>query len=227
MSVLDQARETMQDPPTKDLYKNFGLVKAWLAEQIWPGDDARPNYMPRSGASSKKTWVVFQSDMSEFSPNTKYPKFQREIAIMSSVDGMPQDWDTIIEPSLIKLFGKDYANKIFNDDGSAKPFYAQWENAPRSDGMTSNTTGNVFTVPSFLAIYSDNASTQAALDQIKGGNATSSTVDLSQAVQTARQLMTALSTTDRGKVFAQMNDTGELETFTPGQINDIFTQAGL
>ena len=215
---------TLQDqidnaPDGNFKYTTIGQMHFEIERYTWNGKGVSPTKEPLAddmevgpGQDMFITFTINTADVRDSS----YPESRRNVKIVSGATS----WAETVHPSLIAVFGKDWLK-------SAEGSYVAFQDVDNSEGRE-KVDGSLWGVPRFTAKYANLAeATQADADLRNGGNATSTVVDLSQAVETAKQLMTALSTTDRGKVFAQMKDTGELETFTPEQINDIFTQAGL
>lgn len=112
--------------------------------------------------------IRFVIDVSVLNPALTF-KYEREVAILNSNDKVKTDWEAIVLPSLVKVFGKDWNTKLIpNGAKKAKTFYVSAENVDslrpvrqQADG----TAGKNYGVPKFMAVYEDLDACREARDQ--------------------------------------------------------------
>lgn len=102
----------------------------------------------------------FVVDIKEFSPRLDF-LYERNIGIrktriVNGVKSDPTDWTEVVEPSLIKVFGKHWPLELL------KAPYVCVEDVPNAAGRTSKTTGKPYGIPKFIKRYPSRDAAYAA-----------------------------------------------------------------
>lgn len=117
--------------------------------------------------------LVFTVHISELNPSLEF-EYERGVIVRKSSDRELTDWTEIVEPSLIAVFGNDWASEV------AKEPYVQVEGTPNVAGKRAD-SGKAYDVPKFIARYADLAECLAAREERYGGGATTAATDNSSA----------------------------------------------
>jgi len=107
--------------------------------------------------------LQFSVDIQEFNPNLQF-EYLRTVSVQKTSARQKTDWTEIVEPSLIKVFGKNWPAEI------AKHPYVEVEDAPNIMGKVSK-SGKTFGVPKFLTKFANAAACQAAREKRFGTSA--------------------------------------------------------
>lgn len=220
MSLQDQIDNAPE--ATTFRYTNIGLLTISFVRGTWQGKGEAPlkeDYVDGMTVGDGQFLEMrIEVDPTHINP-TRYIH-TRNVQIVRSSGSRLTSFSETVEPSLIAVFGKNWVTATSGQ-------YVAFQDVDNSEGREKD-DGSLWGVPKFIAKYASLAeATRADADLRNGGNAASSSVDLSELVEEARQLATALQAKERGPVFGAMNDSGRLAGLTGEQINDIFTQAGL
>lgn len=135
----------------------FGRVYTSLWAVSWSGGDGArtPDRRQlvagdalREGESAEIRFVV---QINEFNPALDF-NFDRAVPIKKSrrTNNLltdPTDWDELVLPSLVKVFGKDWATVLLSAP------YVQVEEVPNAAGKASPKTQKMYTVPKFVKTF--------------------------------------------------------------------------
>jgi len=205
---FDLLNELVEEAPQAGFGPNINYGKCTMEVQImaWETvDDARsPKPRPFVKGEQLKQGeylqIEFHIDVTEFNPALQN-EYKRRVDIRKSGPKAQTDWSETVEPSLLKVFGKDWAKKI------GKGVYVEVEDAetvqldktgkPKSFTAQS---GKVYvnTVPRFLHVFKSKAECQAAREErYSKANGSSGNIDLdsgipADVVATAKGLIQAV-----------------------------------
>lgn len=107
--------------------------------------------------------LQFSVDVQELNPNLQF-EYTRTISVQKTSARQKTDWSELVEPSLIKTFGKNWPAEI------AKRPYVEVEDASNILGKVSK-SGKTFGVPKFLSKFPNAAACQAAREKRFGAGA--------------------------------------------------------
>lgn len=222
MNIQDQIDSA---PEAREFrYTNIGLLTIDFIRLTWHGKGVAPTREVLVDGMEVKPGdhsleAMFEIDCTPVRSNGFVVK--RKTNIERSSGTRVTSWSKIVEPSLVKVFGKKWVT-------SASGKYVAMQDTNNLEGRKRD-DGSLWSVPQFLESYPDLGAAQAADEALRSSNgpATDTTGLIAELVKEAKQLAVAFGTTERGPVFTQMDDSGRLGNVTPEQINDIFTQAGL
>ena len=132
------------------------LADYMKAHKLKDGDDIELE----SGESFQ---LQFDIDVSALNPSLDF-HYQREVAVLANSDKTKTSWATIVEPSLVKVFGKNWEEKILSNGSKAAP--ELWVAAENVDAVEKPKEGKKQqTVPKFIALYEDEDACRAARDE--------------------------------------------------------------
>jgi len=173
MKFADKVKKMIDDAPaiTPRMQVNFGplvvtpLVVTWQGRGNPPEKVSLTDYMKAIGLDEdddveldpqKQSFQIrFSMDLSDLNPTLNFP-YEREISIVeNSKDGkIKTDWSATVLPSLEKVFGKNWYEKILPNGKKAAPvLYVAAENV---DSLVPPREGKKnFGVPKFIAVYPD------------------------------------------------------------------------
>lgn len=116
-----------------------------------------PGYMLAQGETMELNFIV---DIQEFSPNLQFT-YERAVSVRKTQRSgervvEPTDWSEIVEPSLVKVFGKTWPARLL-----VRP-YVQVEEVPNVAGRASKKSGKMFGVIKFVRVFPNKDAAYAA-----------------------------------------------------------------
>jgi len=175
MSFANAVNKLIKDAPavSSSVPVNFGPLKVTPLVVRFAGAGQRPekitlqDYMEQNELgeedeielSDRETFQLrFTIGVNVLNPALDF-EYEREVAVLAGNGKVKTDWEEIVLPSLVRLFGKDWNTKLIPASGKkAKVYYVAAENVdslrpvkPQTDG----TPGKNYGVPKFIALYED------------------------------------------------------------------------
>ena len=199
MAKLDEFLQEQADNAPEAGYINVNYGKLVITPNVitWTGDKnnrtKETNPMKAGVPLTKEQTLelVFEVDIAEFNPALEFT-WERNVAVKKS-GTILTDWSEIVEPSLIHVFGKNWAKEAM------KQPYVEVEDAPNISGKASKKTGKVFSVPKFLRAFANKDECAKAREEKygKGGSATETLAEAPDSVvEQIAKLMESLNNDD-------------------------------
>lgn len=149
---------------------NYGKLTVEANIVSWVGGDKKANPPVKATKQTRpmkageqpgpreKIELTFKVDIQEFNPALTF-QYDRNVTIekTNTKTGDKTDWSEIVLPSLLKVFGANWAEAL-----AAYPYVAV-EDTPNAMGKTA-ASGKVFSVPMFIAKYANAAECAKARD---------------------------------------------------------------
>lgn len=182
MSFADTVKKMVDEAPaaSSGVNVNFGPMTVEPIVLKWQGrgTGAKPiktplaDYMKQHGLkegddieleSGESLQLHFDIDVSELNPSLDF-HYQRDVAVLASNGKNKTSWQEIVQPSLEKVFGKNWHEKILPNGKKAAPvLYVAAENV---DGVEPVKEGKKnYGVPKLIAVYKDLDACRAARDE--------------------------------------------------------------
>lgn len=164
----DQLDQSAEDAPQAGYGPNLNFGKlstdANIISWVGPKDSremqTRPLVKGDKADKDKGEYIrlTFGVNISEFNPSLDWT-YEREVDMKVNGPRAKTNWSEIVLPSLLAVFGKDWAKKI------AKDPYVAVEDADDINGRTSKKSGKVLSVPKFIAAYKNKAECKQAWEE--------------------------------------------------------------
>jgi hypothetical protein len=182
MSFADKVKKMVNEAPvaSSGVNVNFGPLTVTPIVLRWNGRGAgaRPEktplaeYMRQHGlkesddvelAPGESFQLHFDIDISELNPSLDF-HYEREIAILLSSPKVKTSWSEIVQPSLEKVFGKNWEEKILpNGKKSAPVVYVAAEAVDPVEPVKEGK--KTYSVPRFIAAYPSLEACREARDE--------------------------------------------------------------
>ena len=164
---MDEFLQQQADEAPEAGYINVNYGKLTVNPQVitWTGDkdNRTPVRTPLKAGqpltNQQTLELEFDIDISEFNPALEF-SYTRRVNVKKS-GTIKTDWGEITEPSLIDVFGKNWAKAVM-----AQP-YVEVEDAPNIAGKAGK-TGKLFGVPKFLRVFASKAECAEAREERYG-----------------------------------------------------------
>lgn len=171
MSFADKVKETIDNAPAAGFVNvNFGKLKVDVNVLEWKDIEGvrTPVRVPFTDDTKLRQGqdleLTIEIGISEFNPKLEF-EYTRQVIVRKSSEDKKflTDWSEIVEPSLIAVFGKDYASIITD---KKKVIYVAAEHVdslrPPKEGKKN------FGVPKFIERYKNAAECAAAREERYG-----------------------------------------------------------
>ena len=103
--------------------------------------------------------LEFEVEIAEFNPALEFT-YSRKVNVKKS-GTIKTDWSEIVEPSLISVFGKNWAKSVMDNP------YVEVEDAPNIAGKASS-AGKLYGVPKFIRMFTDKTACGKAREEKYG-----------------------------------------------------------
>lgn len=206
--------------------RNFGLMKVTLTVITWK--DGKATEVPFTNQkldNGGNLRLNFQSDLSEFNPALVNP-YKRRVDIRKSGPRSKTDFSETVEPSSIKVIGKEWLKKL------TKGVYCEWEDAETVEvnrqgelkGWTNQETGKVYinSIPRFLRVFKSKAECDSARTERFNRGSNSNGSIPAEVVGQVKGLITALKND-----MEQVRETLEDKPFGDYEVDALLTAAGV
>ncbi|MEO6564817.1 MAG: hypothetical protein ABIO63_02175 [Casimicrobiaceae bacterium] len=181
MSFADSVNKLIKEAPSIQgggAFVNFGPLTVTPMVVTFKGSGQMPDkrtlqeYMEEQGLEEGDDIELSDRDsfqlrfviaVDEINPALTF-QYEREVSVLASNDKIKTDWDAIVLPSLVKVFGKDWYTKLIQSGSKkVKRYYVSAENTeslkPVKEGKKN------YGVPKFLAVYDDAEACKEARDE--------------------------------------------------------------
>ena len=168
MSFQDKLNEAIENAPEAG-FVNINYGKLEFAVQVLSWKDKKPVRIPYDEDTDLKKGesleLSFKVGISELNPKIDFD-YERQVRIVKSSATAKSDWTETVEPSLVKVFGKDWATVLTGK----KQFYVAVEDVPTVTGNKTKlrddgSGGTLYKTPKFVAKFKNLAECKAARDE--------------------------------------------------------------